>query len=111
MSARILNNTYTTIEGRAEKKEEVQTGDMTSETLVNKLGNDYPFKIMFDVTSTSLDAIYGESVYTVKVKWDYESGDDDQDTYWGSQAYEFSKNHPDTSPIELKLKLLITQDS
>ena len=48
--------------------------------------------------------------FNVSVKWDYESGNDELDTYWGNQAYLYKESHPDEPCIQISIKLYVTQD-
>ena len=82
---------------------------LTSESIEEKLKNDYPFKITVEKDDTQLIAGTGNGSFKVKVVWPYESGDDAADSKWGMKAYEFYKNNPDEKCIEMKLLLKATQ--
>lgn len=110
LSARILDDTYTSVEGRAELGEDPQADDMTSEELQEFL-QDYPFHISFNVSNSELDAEIGESTFTTSVDWPYESGDDALDTQWGTNAYNYIHDNPSSPCIVLSLKIYITQAS
>ena len=56
-----------------------------------------------------MSAINGSATYTVRVSWAYESGDDEEDTYWGVAAYDYRQSHPNTACITLRIKLYISQ--
>ena len=85
------------------------TSTITSDELIEKLKNDYPFKFDFAISNSIIDAEIGESLYTVDAKWPFESGDDELDTKWGKLAYDYKKNYPDKPSIELKVKIYISQ--
>lgn len=111
LSARILDTTYYTKEYYEENKQSVPSDAMTSSELETYISNTYPFKITFSVTSENIDAEDGETTYSVKVVWPYESGNDTLDTYWGTQAYNYINNHSSSSCINMYVKIYITQSS
>ena len=82
---------------------------MTSEELLNKIQNDYPFHITF---TTSADKIVaGESQdLNINFTWAYESGNDEVDTNYGTTAYEYSQSNSDKAAIDMVIKLIVTQD-
>ena len=52
----------------------------------------------------------GENAYYyVTVSWEYETGNDEQDSYWGNQAYDFSEKYSDKESIELDLVISAVQ--
>ena len=109
LEARIFDNLYITVDGRAERNEEVLPGDFTSDLLESRLLNDYPFKISIDISNNFIDPETGEEEYTFKVVWPYESNNDALDTEWGINAATYKKNNPSNSSIALKIKIIITQ--
>lgn len=109
LEARILNDRYVTIEGRAEYNEQVLPTDLTSQALENKLLNDYPFAISFDASNDTLSVGNGYETCTLSVVWPYENNQDQLDTYWGMQAYNYKESNPSTSSIAIKIKITITQ--
>lgn len=92
-----------------------EDGTLTSDELVTKLETEYPFKITISTNQEIITGNGGNASFLVNVTWPYESYDetgaltDEQDTYWGNQAYQFSKDHPDDSCILLNVKLSATQ--
>lgn len=70
----------------------------TQEQLINKL-QEYPFKLTFAIDNTNLNAENGSADFDISLIWEFESGDDNLDTYWGEKAYEYNKEHPNTSSI------------
>ena len=93
---RILNKLYTNAE-------------YSQEELINMIENDYPFKIQFSVSTDVLNAYNGNGTFNVKVIWPFESGNDELDTLWGNNSYEFKQNYPDKSGIHIRLKLTVSQ--
>ncbi len=83
----------------------------TSEDLLQKLLNDYPFKVkvFFNdeqyTTNKEYPLIYGDiTKITFQVDWDYETGNvsengvadgDEEDTYYGMKSYEYMQNQED----------------
>ena len=51
----------------------------------------------------------GESTITISVKWPYDSGDDEKDTYWGRLAYDFHNTNPNSPSIKLVVKITAIQ--
>lgn len=98
-SVRIMDETI-------EKNDE--TG-VTSESIEEKLKNDYPFKINIVKDDSNLITGSGNGSFKITVVWPYESGDDEADTNWGRKSYEYYENNPDKECIELKLVLKATQ--
>lgn len=96
-NARILNSYY-----------DVKTKTITSDTLLGSLANDYPFKIRVGASKNVIQP--GEKAYFyVLVLWQYESGNDQLDTYWGNEAYEFHEQNADEESIELNLVISAVQ--
>lgn len=93
----------------------VEDNNMTSEELNNLLENEYPFKIIITTDAEIIAGSGGSANFIVKVRWPYESYDtngninDEIDTYWGNQAYQYNQNNPDAPCILLKVKLTATQ--
>ena len=109
LEADVMGTTYITEEGRQDAGEEVQTGDLTSAQLINKLANDYPFAITFSVSTDTLQPEVGSATYSISIAWPYESGNDAADTYWGASAYSFKQSNPTLPCIKLIVKIYITQ--
>lgn len=83
--------------------------DYTQEQLDNKIANDYPFKITVDVDKGELETVNGHGEFTISVVWPYESGNDEIDTYWGQRAYEYNKEEPNGTSLQLVLQLIAQQ--
>ena len=99
VSAKILGVTYT-----------IDGSSLTSSMMVNKLANDFPFKITMNLTDEIVSSSTGKTTFTLKTVWPYESGNDELDTYWGSKSYEFSSNNPDSPSIEITVRISAIQD-
>ena len=110
LEARILNDSYITVEGRAVRGETPLATDLTSQQLMSRLTNNYPFSITISTSSSTIDSEDGEETYTLSVVWPYESGNDALDTQWGINAASYKAAHPTESSIALKLKVTITQN-
>ena len=83
---------------------------MTSDQLITKLANDYPFTISFDMSSDTIELGDGEEAYIIGVVWPYENNNDELDTEWGINAARYKESNPSNSSIALKVKIMITQN-
>ena len=70
--------------------------------------NDYPFVLTIVANDSTVEADDSGSL-TITFSWAYESGDDDTDTDYGIDAYEFYEDNPTEDAIELIIKLIVTQ--
>ncbi len=109
IEARVFDRTFITQEGRRDRNQSVQAGDMTSDELEEYLLDTYPFDIVFSTSNTELSAINGTADYTVTISWPFESGNDTEDTYWGNYAYTYSENNPNVASVTFVVKLYIEQ--
>lgn len=98
VSARIMNTTYV-----------IDGVDITSESLITSLREDYPFVIDIGVSNANVSPGGGEEQFNLIVNWAYESGDDGLDTYWGNQAYDYQTANPDSPLIALRIKISVIQ--
>ena len=96
VSIKILGNTYT-------------DSDYTSAQLENMLLNNYPFKVVFNLTNGELTPGNGTSDFSLNVNWPFESGDDEEDTRWGHDSYSFKLANPEEKQILINVKLTATQ--
>ena len=76
--------------------------------LFNYLANNYPFSITLTVSNPIIN-LHSEENITISVSWPYESGDDETDTYWGTEAHAFHTANPDTPSISLVIKIAAYQ--
>lgn len=111
LEARILNQTYVTVEGREALGQTAEATDLTSAQLENKLANDYPFSITVDLSANFMELEDGEETYTIGVVWPYENNHDDVDTEWGIAAATYKESNPTNSSIAIKVKISITQSA
>ncbi len=105
----ILGTSTITKEGTLESGGTLIGNEITSSDLTNKLNTMYPFKITFNVATSTIDAETGESNFTIGVVWPYESGNDNLDTEWGNNAYLYKTNNPSAPSITMKVKLSVAQ--
>ena len=82
---------------------------LTDEEILNKIRKDYPFIIDFNVSNNIISKNGGEATIAIDIKWPYESGNDDKDTYWGNRAYDFHKVNSNTPSISLIVKITAIQ--
>lgn len=80
-----------------------------SDAIINRLRNDYPFKIDFNVSNPVIEASGGEATVSISVEWPYESGDDEEDTRWGTLAYDYHNSHPELYSISILVKITAVQ--
>ena len=111
LEARILDQTFVSVDGRIARGESPVATDLTSTQLANKLASDYPFSITVGISGSTLQVGTGVETYTFGVTWPYESNHDDVDTAWGIAAYNFKEQNPTTPTISLKVKIIITQNA
>lgn len=83
--------------------------EYTSAEIENIITNNYPFSIAIETDETNFGATNGVGYYTITVEWDYESGNDTLDTYWGNKAYDYYEDNPGEDGIELNIMLIATQ--
>ncbi len=83
--------------------------DYTSLEMGTMLKENYPFIIEFELTNSNLGSGNGDSNFNLTVNWAYESGDDELDTTWGHDSYEFKQLYPDDKQIIISIKLTATQ--
>ncbi|MBR1748549.1 MAG: hypothetical protein IJ743_01990 [Bacilli bacterium] len=110
LEADIFGTSYITKEGREERKEEEQEGDMSSAELEEKFKNDYPFSLTIGVSNTHISEENGMEEYHVNLVWPYEGKSDEEDTRWGINAANYHQNNPGKPGMVLKIKISITQD-
>lgn len=90
---------------------EVKEGSiLTSDNLINSLLTDYPFKISIGMSNPTINPGSLER-FTLTVSWPYDSGDDEEDTYWGTKAYDYHASNPDSSSILINLKVSARQST
>ena len=119
-SVTILDETYSVGD---QYEENGVIKEFTAEDLLNKIMNDYPFKIQIylnDVLYDGLETIMQTGDTTIikfEVVWPYETGDTDLqidnndiiDTQWGKAAYEFYEDGGDKYCIRVDLHIEAVQ--
>ena len=110
IEARILNDTYVTVEGRGSRGETVLSTDLLSADLEDMLAEDYPFTITLSTTGSLLSTNNGQQDFYLNVEWPYENNQDSLDTTWGIAASNYKTSHPNSPSISLIVKLIITQN-
>lgn len=63
-----------------------------SETVIDALAHNYPFKINFNLTKNYALAKGDSSIFTVSVSWPLDSASDELDSMWGLAAYNFKED-------------------
>ena len=89
-----------------------ETSDtVTSDDLLNIMKNDFPFKldVTVDNSTGNVIPVNGSKDVTIKVTWPLDSQNDELDSYWGMQAYEFYKQHPNENSVRIDLILKVKQ--
>ena len=109
--ANIMGTEYYSQEGKADAGLTYTASDPTAAELEEMLTEDYPFTFGFNLSQTTLVALTGTADYTVSLVWPYESGDDEADTYWGVEAFNYKEDNPTEPSIKLKIKIYVTQDN
>lgn len=85
--------------------------ELTSDDIEYYLSHNYPFKINIEKDEDELSAENGVGYFRITIEWDYESGNDALDTFWGEKAYNYYNTHPGDESIEINLLLKATQSS
>lgn len=83
--------------------------EYSHEDMIYILLNDFPFKIDLSTTGEYLEPNLGEVRFIMDVSWDFESGDDALDTYWGHKAFLYQQENPDSAGLEISVILNAVQ--
>lgn len=83
VSARILDNT---LDGNILENDNY---------LADALSHEYPFHVNIDLSKYYILANNDSSTFEVSVSWPLDSGNDNLDTVWGMNAYDFQKSEAD----------------
>lgn len=111
LSARILDQEYTSVEQKNDLGLPVLEDDLTSAQLESKLANDFPFSITIGTSSDTIELGTGAETFSLNVVWPYESNDDETDTLWGVNAYNYKQSNPSNPSIALRIRIIITQSA
>ena len=112
----MLNNGMVLFDDVFIATDQMETGDTipqgatqtTSAALLSRMQNNYPFVLTITASDDTVDADDSGSL-TITFSWVYESGDDETDTDYGTEAYDFYEDNPTEEAIELVIKLIVTQ--
>ena len=95
--------------------EELQDNQM----LVDSLSHDYPFHLNIDLSKRYISAGGDASTFEVSVSWPLDSGNDELDSLWGTNAYNFQTgerarkaSNPDYTPrpaVQLVISIIAEQ--
>ena len=80
VSARILNDEFIT------------NDELTTKTLEDTLSHDYPFHVNISLSNNVVLSETGAGIFEVSVSWPLDSGNDELDSTWGKEAYQFDSN-------------------
>ena len=80
----------------------------TQSELSDILNNNYPFKTSFTVDQDQIE-IGDTGTFSVHLNWQYESGNDEQDTYWGKKSYSYKEQFPSEKQIVIVVKMTASQ--
>lgn len=80
ISARILG---------AEEDNYIVSDTITSDYVEDRISHEYPFHINIDLSKGFVLAKTDESVFKVSISWPLDSGNDELDSLWGTNAYKF----------------------
>lgn len=84
---------------------------VTSDDLIDMMENDFPFSLVLSVEGEEGNIIPVNTTRDVKISivWPFD-GDDEIDTKWGEDAYDYYKEHGTSSPaIHMDLVLKVDQ--
>ena len=73
------------------------------------LAHNYPFQINMSLSDKYANANDGTGEFYVSVDWPLDGGNDKRDSEWGNDAYQFAKDNPDTTAIEITIQLKAEQ--
>ena len=95
--------------------EELQNNQM----LVDSLSHEYPFHLNIDLSKRYISAGGDASTFEVSISWPLDSGNDELDSLWGTNAYNFQTgerarkaSNPDYTPrpaIQLVISIIAEQ--
>lgn len=83
----------------------------TSEDLEELLTDEHPFKFAFIKSAEIIQGVTGAETFDVTLNWPYESGDDEEDTLWGEEAYSYYATNPTNAAIEVRMLIHAIQSA
>lgn len=93
VSARILDNT---LDGNILENDNY---------LSDALAHEYPFHVNIDLSKNYILANNDSSTFEVSVSWPLDSGNDNLDSVWGMNAYDFQKNENNKLTLDKTYKV------
>lgn len=94
--------------------EEINVNDVGMDALVDRLAYDYPFHINVGLSKKVAVSEVGSSELSVSVSWPLDSLNDEADSKWGNDAFEFlqkekaKKNADDSYQMRSPIKIVIS---
>lgn len=76
--------------------------------ILAKLENDYPFTFEIESNNHSLEASTTSNLDMI-FSWDYESGDDENDTLYGTKSYEYYEDNDGKPAIQIVITITAQQ--
>ena len=67
--------------------------------------------ITIGTSSDTIELGTGAETFSLNVVWPYESNDDETDTLWGVNAYNYKQSNPSNPSIALRIRIIITQSA
>lgn len=98
-SARILDNPLDNY---------VVGGNVTSDVILDTISHNYPFHINVSLSRNYAVASTGESIFNVSVTWPLDSGNNINDSLWGTRAYDFQLNESKKQNPEPAIKIVLS---
>ncbi len=91
----ILNEVYT-------------SADYTTEQLLSRLENNYPFTISLSLSNNKVYPGTTET-FNIEITWPYESNNDALDTQWGVSAYQYRNSNPGQPCVVITAEVRVDQ--
>ena len=73
---------------------------LSSDEIEDIIAHEYPFKINMSLKKGYILAEGDQTIFQVTISWPLDSDDDSSDSYWGSQAYEFTQDEQDLKDLD-----------
>lgn len=109
--ARILDKTYVVEELLTTTEKAALTGNevkITEDEMIKMLSQENPFRIVASSSTDTLD-INEETSIKMSFSWEYDSGNDENDTKFGIDSYKYYKDNVGKSAVEVKIKIVAKQ--
>lgn len=110
-SLRIFDDVFISTESVAEGAIVPEGATVISEAqLLSKIQNDYPFVLDIEKSSSALATSTSASL-SMNFSWEYESGDDEEDTLYGTEAYEYYEENEGEPVIKVVIIITVQQQN